>query len=115
MKLKLILASIVGFAVSGVIEAGELSKRTYSTSFDWESSDCYKPIAPYIYELDEYNKWEAENYVDEVERYIGCVENEAQSDYEIFKKKMAAAIEDGRDEAITDVKFELDNFISGLQ
>lgn len=106
----IVLMGVLAFGAS----AGELTKRTYSRYFEWESSECSKPSAPYIYNLDEYSRWQAENYVDEVERYISCVEAEAQRDYDDARKKMAAAIEEGRDDAIADAESELDSFISNL-
>lgn len=94
--------------------AGDVSKRSYSRYFEWESTDCSKPTAPFIYELDENNQWEAENYLNEVKSYISCLETEAQNDYDDARKKLIQAIEDGRDEAINEAKLELNIFISGL-
>ncbi len=105
-----IVVCALGFGAS----AGEISKRTYSRYFEWESTECYKPTAPYIYKLDQYTRWEAENYVDEVEQYISCVEAEAQNDFFDAKRKLADAIEEGRDEAIADVQNDLDSFIRDL-
>jgi|GEM_PF-2703983 len=114
MKKMLVLAGVI-FFVPSLVDAGDISKRSYSRYFEWESSDCYQPSAPYIYELDEYNKWEAENYIDDVETYINCVESEAQDDYSDAIKKLASAIEEGRDETIDEAKSELNNFISSLE
>lgn len=94
--------------------AGDVTKRSYSRYFEWESTDCYKPDAPYIFELDEFNRWEAENYIDEVENYINCVNDEASTDYDAALRKLADGIEEGRDDAISEVKRELDTFISSL-
>tara|TARA_R110001606_G_scaffold115052_1_gene243004 strand:+ start:802 stop:999 length:198 start_codon:yes stop_codon:yes gene_type:complete len=64
--------------------------------------------------LDQYNRWQAERYVDDIEQYISCVESEAEADFSEGRKKLADAIEAGRDEAISDAQGELEDFIDGL-
>jgi len=94
--------------------AGDISKRSYSRYFEWESSECYMPSAPYIYELTESNKWEATNFVDEIQSYINCVSNEASEDYRSGVKKLAQGIEESRDEEIQSAEDELESFMSSL-
>ena len=108
------LAILSAVAIATPLNAGDITKRSYSRTFEWESTDCYKPSAPYIYELDEYNKYEAESYVSEVGSYIDCVNNEASSDYRDAQRRLLSGIEDGRDQAVREATDELELFVSGL-
>ena len=109
-----ILGLLVAALLIGFSEAGDITKRSYSRHFEWESTDCFRPYAPIIFELDQSNRWQAENYINDVDTYITCVNNEAQTDYAEAQKKLAAAIEEGRDNTISIVRSEVDLFVSGL-
>lgn len=94
--------------------AGDLSKRSFSQYFEWNSTDCNLPTEPYIYELDESNKYLALSYIDDIEEYQDCVSREASEDYRENIKQLASAIEEGRDESIEDANEELASFLRRL-
>lgn len=109
------LIFLLGFGFSITAFAGDITKRSYSRYFEWESTDCYKPSAPYIVELDNWGLSEAETYAAEVNSYINCLEQEAQSDYDEARKRLIEAIEEGRDQAIENAQSEFDDFITELE
>ena len=87
--------------------AGEISKSSYSSYFEWQSSDCYKPNAPMVFELDDFTRMQIESYLDNVKDYKRCVQNEAEADYSDAMEKLADAMDEGIEEANFDVDTDL--------
>lgn len=112
--MKVWLGLIAACLVSSSASAGDLSKRSYSRSFEWESTDCRKPSAPFVYELDSFTRSTVESYLNDVRRYRACVVGEADSDYEAFRKLMAEAIEAGRDEVLSDVDSDVEDLTAAV-
>ena len=104
------------FALNALSQAnaGSLGYTSVTSYMDWEP-DCSKPYVPsfYISSVEDYNDavYEFNNYVSEVESYLSCVADEAESD----TGAAARAIQNGAEKARSEVISELDSVRSNLQ
>lgn len=88
-------------------DAGEISKSSFSGGYSWETTECYKPSAPVIFEIDDNARMLVEMYLDDVESFKDCVQREGQRDYLAETSELSDAIEEGIEEAFSDVNRDL--------
>jgi len=83
-----ILASLA-FAPSA--KAGEILRPAPGTDFQWDSTDCPKPIQSFDPTLSKQERLEL--YSQAITDHIACLQREAQADFQEAQAAMQAAIE----------------------
>lgn len=119
MRSSTAILGIVGLAAVVVSGApawtGDLGSRNVRRSMGWESSNCFRPSEPYFYvsDADSFNLAvdEFNNYVEEMRQFITCVNDEAADD----ANTVVRAIEDGRDEEVSNATSEVENVKASLE
>ena len=90
MKCLIPLALITASASSA--SAGEITRVDTSANFQWQSTECPKPIPkPALSGQSSQDRLMA--YAKDIEIYIDCIQREAQRDFDDAQSKMGEAIQ----------------------
>ena len=85
------LSTLGVFAAAPVANAGEILRETPASEFRWRTTECPKPIqnrSPTISA-----QVSLERYSADITRYLACLQQEAQRDFEKAQMQMQASIE----------------------
>lgn len=90
--LSLFLATLLCFSVSPAF-AGEVIRETATSDFEWSSTECQKPVRPYIQKTDPQAQPKMQDYALKVAYYLDCLKLEAQRDFDRAQQEMFEAIQ----------------------
>ncbi len=86
----LLIALCSGFCCN-TANAGEITREAPGSNFNWQSTDCVKPIQ---YTSPTQSKQESlQLYSEDITAYLACLQKEAQRDFEKAQLAMQTAIE----------------------
>ena len=72
-------------------QAGEITKPSPASDFQWRTTDCPKPIQNRSPSLSA--QASLQRYSQDITRYLACVQREAQKDFEKAQTQMQQSIE----------------------
>lgn len=99
---KFIIAAVVCIIVTQAASAGSIGYTRISSYMDWEA-DCSKPYEPSFFEYDQYAIDEFNRYVEDMKRYIHCIQSEAESDLKTLQQAIVDSLDNQQSEAILGV------------
>lgn len=99
--MKYLASLLIILSISSPAYAGEITRADEYSDFKWKSSECLKPIFGPARAGQSENDRVVE-YAREVDKYIACIQAEAQRDFERAQQEMYDAVQN-------EVQREVDN------
>jgi hypothetical protein len=73
--------------------AGDVIRENASTDFEWQSSECLRPVRPHIRQSDPSGQALMQGFAMKVAVYLDCLKSEAQRDFDRAQTEMHEAIQ----------------------
>ena len=89
----LAVLAIAATALAPSAQGGEIVRPSAQSEFTWTSTECVRPVKPFIRRDDPMRQAQLRRFTDQIARYIDCMKREAQRDFDRIQLDMQRAVE----------------------